>query len=178
MLLQLSGLWKHRLDFLNMINQTKIQNSKAEWQSRKRRRKDIMQCSCWRDNVQKSVFSELGIPRSIKQSFFAEEFGKEFQHEFCTKVNSQLQKALYVLCLVEHTDKTSFLTIFFFTTNCCSESHQTQSFFLMLSNWLPSQQQALLLTSGNQCHAWWHEPEDLQRNQRALTTTYFTQLWC
>lgn len=144
-----------------MTNQTKIQNGKAELQSRKRR-KEIMQCSCWRENIQKSGFSELGIPKSLKQNLSAE----EFWHEFCTKVNPGLQKALYVMCLVEYTDKTSFLTIFLFTINCCSESHQTQLFFLMLSNWLPMHQWALLLTSAhNQCHAWWHEPEDLQGNR-------------
>lgn len=49
-----------------------------------------MQRSCRRENVQESVFSELAIPRSLKQNFFVEEFSKELQHEFCTGVNPQL----------------------------------------------------------------------------------------
>lgn len=136
-----------------------------------------MQCSCQRENAPKSVFSEFEILRSLKQNFFSEEFSKELQHEFCTKVNPQLQKALYVTYPVEYTHKTSFLLIFLSTWTVALKTTSHSPFLSCYQSDFNHQQALLLTFAQNQCHAWWHWHEDLQGNHRSLIITHFTQFW-
>lgn len=102
-----------------MTKQEKEERGNNAMQLLKRKHPKVILSRAWNTQVIKTNFAE---------------FTKEFWHEYCRKVNPQLQKARYAMCHVEYTCKTSFLTIFLFTLNCCSENHQTQPFFVMLPN--------------------------------------------